>query len=105
MGSAPRYAARVWDRDLSPGVAPDGFHMRCTSRIEAGNTWPLATAPRIVTISERLTNRDHCPCAKRVTWTRQYAMIRGWKALILLALRRMTRGRANWGKLAHEKAR
>ena len=30
------------------------------------------------------------PCAKRVTWTRHYAMIRHRKALILLTLRRMT---------------
>jgi hypothetical protein len=35
------------------------------------------------------------PCAERVTWTRQYAMIRDRKALISLALGEMTPSGAN----------
>jgi hypothetical protein len=35
-------------------------------------------------------------CAEHVTWTRQYTMTRGDKALILIALGRITHGGANW---------
>src|SRR5271154_5730515 len=47
----------------------------------------LAPGSRTVLIREHLANKHRFPCAEHVTWTRHYTMIRGRKALILIALR------------------
>ena len=64
------------------------------ARLPAGRAadWPICY--QLHRISERLANSPRYPCAKRVTWTRRYKMIRGRKALILIALGGMTHGGA-----------